>query len=83
MYGRPCGNVKVELRSIFTLIYAWPFIHCLHFIYACEFYVRSHGKVTRQWKSTLNNHFGKKKIVVSFSQKRIITRLKRKLRIFL
>ena len=49
--------------------YAWPFIHCLHFIYACEFYVRSHGKVTRQWKSTLNNHFGEKKSLWSASAK--------------
>ena len=49
--------------------YAWPFIHCLHFIYACEFYVRSHGKVTRQWISTLNNHFGEKKNLWSASAK--------------
>ena len=49
--------------------YAWPFKHCLHFIYACKFYVRSHGKVTRQWKSTLNDHFGEKKNLWSASAK--------------
>ena len=32
---------------------AWPFIHCLYFIYTRNFYVRSHGKITQQWKSTL------------------------------
>ena len=32
---------------------AWPFIHCLYFIYARNFYVRLHGKITQQWKSTL------------------------------
>ena len=53
-------NVRVELRSTFT--FTRPVIHCLYFIYACKFYVRSHGKITRQWKSTLSNHFGKKKL---------------------
>ena len=33
-------------------VYAWPFIHCLYFIYARKFYLRSQGKITRQWKST-------------------------------
>ena len=32
-------------------VYTWPFIHCFFFIYA-----RSHGKITRQWKSTLRVH---------------------------
>ena len=31
--------------------------------------MRSHGKVTRQWKSTLNNHFGEKKNLWSASAK--------------
>ena len=33
-------------------VYAWPFIHCLYFIYARKFYLRSQGKITRLWKST-------------------------------
>ena len=33
-------------------VYACPFIHCLYFIYARKFYLRSQGKITRQWKST-------------------------------
>ena len=38
-------------------VYAWPFIHCLYFIYASKFCVRSHGKITRQWKSTNSQVF--------------------------
>ena len=34
-------------------LYGWPFIHSLYFIYAGKFYVHSHEKITRQWKSTL------------------------------
>ena len=41
------------LTSLNFHVYAWPFKHCLYFIYAREFYVRTHGKITRQWKSTL------------------------------
>ena len=33
-------------------IYAWPFIHCLYFIYARKICVRTHEKITRHWKST-------------------------------
>ena len=47
MYERSRENVKVEPRSTFTF-YAWPFIHYLYVIYASKFYVRSHGKITRQ-----------------------------------
>ena len=47
MYERSRVNVKVEPRSTFT-IYAWPFIHYLYVIYARKFYVRLHGKITRQ-----------------------------------
>ena len=47
MYERSRVNVKVEPRSTFTF-YAWPFIHYLYVIYARKFYVRSHGKITRQ-----------------------------------
>ena len=32
-----------------------PFVHFLYLIYACKFDVRSHGKITRQWKSTLTH----------------------------
>ena len=28
--------------------YAWPFIHYIYVIYARKFYVRLHGKITRQ-----------------------------------
>ena len=38
-------------------VYPWPFIHCLYFIYERKFYVRSQGKVMRQWKSTLSLTF--------------------------
>ena len=50
MYGKSRVNVKVEPCSISLL--RGPFIHCLYFTYACKFYVRSHGKITLQWKST-------------------------------
>ena len=30
-----------------------PFRHCLYFICERKFYARRHGKITRQWKSTL------------------------------
>ena len=33
--------------------YVRPFIHCLYFICERKFYARTHGKITRQWKSTL------------------------------
>ena len=50
-----CGTVKVDFhhRALNFHVCAWPFIHCLLFIYTRKFYVCSHGKVTRQWKSTL------------------------------
>ena len=58
-----CGTVKVDFHHralnfhvyAFSLnfhVYAWPFIHCLLFIYTRNFYVCSHGKITRQWTST-------------------------------
>ena len=47
MYERSRENAKVEPRSTFTF-YAGPFIHYLYVIYASKFYVRSHGKITRQ-----------------------------------
>ena len=50
-----CGTVKVDFhhRALNFHVCAWPFIHCLLFIYTRKFYVCSHGKITRQWKSTL------------------------------
>ena len=42
MYGRSRVNLYV---------YAWSFIHC-RFIYARKFYVRTHVKKERHWKST-------------------------------
>ena len=56
MHGRSSVKVRGEPRSTFTF-YAWSFIHCLYFIYACKFYMRSHGKITRQWKSTVTLSF--------------------------
>ena len=48
----PCKQaLKLTLRN--SHVYALPFIHCLYFIYSRKFYVRSHGKITRQWKSSL------------------------------
>ena len=35
---------------------AAPFIHCLYLIYARKFDVRSHGKITRQWKKKTLTH---------------------------
>ena len=49
MYGRSQVNVKVEPRQTFTLTRALTIL-----IYARKIYERSHGKITRQWKSTLN-----------------------------
>ena len=49
MYGRSRVNVKVEPRQTFTLTRALSIL-----IYARKIYERSHGKITRQWKSTLN-----------------------------
>ena len=43
--------------------YTWPFIHCLYFIYARKIYVRSHGKITWQCKSTLTQPSEKKDAV--------------------
>ena len=46
-----CGTVARERKSLTPLnfyVNAWPFIHCLCFIYA-----RTHVNITQQWKSTL------------------------------
>ena len=50
--------------SLNSYVYAWPFIHCLYFIYARKIYQRSHGKFTRQWKSTLTDLINREGTVV-------------------
>ena len=54
-------NVKVEPRSTFTF-YARPFIHYLYVIYARKFYVRSHGKITRQSQPLTQYNIQKQRI---------------------
>ena len=44
-------NVKVERGSTFY-VHARPSIFCLYFIYVRKIYVRTHVKITPQWKST-------------------------------
>ena len=61
MYERSRVNVKVEPRSTFTF-YAWPFIHYLYVIYARKFYVRSHGKITRQSQPLTKYNIQKQRI---------------------
>ena len=61
MYERSRVNVKVEPRSTFTF-YAWPFIHYLYVIYARKFYVRSHGKITRQSQPLTQYNIQKQRI---------------------
>ena len=51
MYERPRVNVKVERGSPLTFTRDLPCI--VYFIYARIIYVRSQGKITQQWKSTL------------------------------
>ena len=57
MYGRSCVNVKVEPRSTFML--TCSLLTLTHFIYAHKFYVFWHGKILRQWKSTLTQYQSK------------------------
>ena len=54
-------NVRVEPRSTFTF-YGWPFIHYLYVIYARKFYVRLHGKITRQSQPLTQNNIQKQRI---------------------
>ena len=61
MYERSRENVKVEPRSTFTF-YAWPLIHYLYVIYASKFFVRSHGKVTRQSQHLTQYNIQKQRI---------------------
>ena len=60
MFGRSRVNVKVEHRSTFTFTRGLSYIAPISF--TRKFYVRSHGKITRQWKTTLREgEKGKKK----------------------
>ena len=61
MYERTRVNVKVEPRSTFRF-YAKPFIHYLYVIYARKFYVRSHGKITRQSQPLTKYNIQKQRI---------------------
>ena len=50
MYERPRVSVKVERGSTFTFTRDLP-SHIVFFC-VCKIYVRTHIKITRQWKST-------------------------------
>ena len=50
--------------SLNSYVYAWPFIHCLYFIYVRKIYQSSHRKITRQWKSTLTDLINREGTVV-------------------
>ena len=52
------------LTSLNYYVYAWPFKHCLYFIYVRKIYQRSHGKITRQWKYTLTDLINREGTVV-------------------
>ena len=45
-------HVKVETRGNFY-VYVRLFIQCFCYIYTLKIYVCTHGKITRQWKSSL------------------------------
>ena len=51
MYERPRVNVRVERGSTFTFMRGLSYIASI-FFYARKIYVRTHGKITWQWKST-------------------------------
>ena len=54
MYEKPRVNVKVEPRSTFTFTSDLPYIVSNLFMHVepVKVYVRTHVKITRQWKST-------------------------------
>ena len=43
----------IKLSEVDFYAYARPFIHCLYFICERKVYARTHGKITRHFKSTL------------------------------
>ena len=48
------GRAKtLKLTSLNFYVYTRHFLHCLYFIYARKIYVRTHVRITRQWKSNL------------------------------
>ena len=51
-------NVKLRARFKFYVYARSRSIHCLYFIYAHKTYVHTLVKITRQWKSTLQNTDG-------------------------
>ena len=55
MYEKPRVNVKVEPRSTFTFTSDLPYIvfNLFTHVKPVKVYVRTHVKITRQWKSTL------------------------------
>ena len=61
MYGRSRVRVKVERGLTFTFTSGLSYI--AYFIYERKSYVRSHGKITRQCKSTLTQASQKKHAV--------------------
>ena len=54
MYGRSDVNVKVERSSTFTFTRGFSYIVSILFTHVkpVKVYVRTHVKITRQWKST-------------------------------
>ena len=54
MHEKPRVNVKVETRSTFTFTSDLPYIVSNLFTHVkpIKLYVRTHVKITRQWKST-------------------------------
>ena len=63
MYERPRINIKVEPRSTLTFTRGLSYIASL-IIYVRKIYQRSHGKITRQWKSTLTDLINREGTVV-------------------
>ena len=64
MYEKPRVNVKVERGSTFTFTRDFSYITSI-LIYArklVKVYVRTHVKITRQWKSTFSAHCQGQKI---------------------
>ena len=59
MFERSRANVKVEPRSTFAFTRGLSYIASISF--TCKFNVRSHGTITRQWKSILRERGKKKK----------------------
>ena len=53
MYERPRVNVRVERGSTFTFMHGLSYIASIS-LYARKIYVRTHGKISWWWKSTLS-----------------------------